>query len=102
MPLPTLSLRADPAHHALLRRIARRLRQDPDAAVRLAAALDELEPGGAGLGERLDILEGAVAALTERLASVGTGGGGGAAGRCGDVGGGADEIGCRCRVENMA
>lgn len=30
MPLPTMSLRADPAHHAIIRQIAAELRRRPD------------------------------------------------------------------------
>ena len=63
-PLPTMSLRAPPEHHALIRSTAARLRTDPAFLGTLAALLDDgTGPAVRHDADRLDALEGRIAAL---------------------------------------
>jgi hypothetical protein len=62
-PLPTMSLRAPPEHHALIRSTAARLRTDPAFLGTLAALLDDGTGPAVRHDDRLDALERRIAAL---------------------------------------
>jgi DNA-binding XRE family transcriptional regulator len=62
-PLPTMSLRAPPEHHALIRSTAARLRTDPAFLGTLAALLDAGTGPAVRHDDRLDALERRIAAL---------------------------------------
>ena len=72
MPLPTMSVRAAPEHHAIIRQIAAELRRRPDLPDVLLNVLQSNTGGGASGDGSVRYLTQAVVALESRVAAVET------------------------------